>query len=1398
MFAHLVSNGSDSDDDDDNSDDGHCHPAHVDSESDSEHGPGAAVVAPVEAAGAAVVAPRLHNRLNERHSNESKLKMSLGAAKAKIRSLEDREKAYDASTNISFSQHVASTCFGNRSPDTQKIIMLRSGDIANVPLVRSANRSATHQSHREYAIASAVYGQAAGIANMIKDNPNIDLVSSSCMDDASMWVKDPASKADRESGVRSEGIRVGPERKLWIRGKKICLPFCNLAEEVFASRPCAGQHSATSVMVGCDVHSPSQALVKANAVTIIDRMKRWHVISPFGPGDNADPEGHVSAALAASDLWQTSVITRDNIGLNDNIIGYFQNQLTLKLDSGTEDYMTSATILSICCFGHSCCLTTKLVADRADQLPGKLVRMGHLHESGKISSQHAQAVETIVSRRFRFTAVTELPESFAANRSRAAAVLRLSRPAGDLSEADEQYILDIDNSSWDSLDWEHICLGPNCRAKCGGDPVTAKCMMVKAAKLSVTSYPSAPLQYRWKGVEQFAAKLWRTKKHHGIAVESHEIVWPDADVRDARKCLEALAPAAAESPDAVRHKAQVRGGMTVDFLRSDADAMQTEKLILLQSASQGFLNKCFAAEAAVTKYSQRVALLPSDTRAPPDYTLTDMRQSAIDRNWHILSGDAGIALLSEYSRYLSFESEVWEHWSMAGSDDAKYNMCLDLVIVMQDAYNRLVFKCDIPNLEIFEVCKVGEGLDFDLQRVQAIARTLKSKYDRCKFSVDRTFTLIWVTRLLFSDASCRKAHLCLRNILSVIRVTSTRVERKHLVGQELIPVKRGAALECSQLAKHVFQKLVLVSVERHRSHAYAQCLGSPATAALFSRCLTEHCCQGHSDRRSEAAASKKPNAKQPQSAMARIAGRLKVTQVRGYDMYSRSNFSDSLEGNTIFEKRKSMDLKWKALSENEKNGYKNAAAAENARVAERGNETFPEFLARMEREPVVVRSNNLKHLRERFKSVHNSLDEIVNHDVYSAGSRMHDFSHGIRPEIIETDWTRQQAHEECRRLFDYDHKPCASPSKLPRCFYPCTQLCGGICCTSTLAESAQNLTYNLYARCSRWKSEFPIMLELTSEPVKEFVLLGRLVGTGQLAMFSKLAVTHVDASPGQHAYDVAALVLSEGRALNPTAIPTTSHKFFTDFMARVSQSTGVDPCMLMDLTMRRWSFQKEAGRHFRMRLTSVHSEETLQCAVKVGVKRGRETEDDEIPFGLGKRIKTGETGFRGEGKKADPEEHASDSDSESDADQGCCSGSAADQLSNRDDVSEGDWDDAGDDDAGHIDGPGEPADDGEDALDDEPWNCVGIKSWEKAPAGARANCCHCKTRIQPNTYRLDYRFKVSLVLGDALRLHPECAEHLPLVSRERDIRFLNRATRDLRNSAKDRVMLSQVLARIGG
>jgi hypothetical protein len=794
-----------------------------------------------------------HHRRGEAQRPIAKLKFKLAsvtrlAAQWKTRAVHAAETGM-----LAFSRHVSQVCFGRCSPDDHKVLQMASGESLDVPLSHQGRRSDDYKSCLDFGLASAVRAQAEGLATLIADTSTrkVDHIISVCTaDDASMWVKDPATKADRKSGRRCEGSKV--DGKLWKRGNTVHLGVCNQCEDLFCRSHVA--LTGDSNIRGACIHVPAQVLVEANTATIRNRLTRWLSLSPSGPGETLDPDGILGRAQTSQNSWKTCVFCLDNLSLNQNIMAMEERAITMALVTGLEDESSVTTHLSLSCRGHSVVLSTKQVTDRCGDYPGSMCRMGHLHESGKISHDHRMICKELVKKRFLFFPVAELQAEAPRWEAHARHILRVTRGARDLTPEDEDFIVHIDNGCWANKSWEHYCLGPErCLAMCGGDPAKALQLMLDAQELSIGGPPQAPLKYRWKGVEQFASKLYRAHRQHNLWIDSHRALWPPSQVLRAQHAIDQLGgdDNVVDNNDTLRYKQQIRGGKTVAFLERDPHARTLEKLMILNTGVQYYLNHCFAADALVTKYTLRLQMI-DEYVAVADEDLLELRAKCIKNNLSIVSGQSACTMMDMYSEYFIFDAEVWDDWDTDNSD-AKYDTCLDLICVMQDAHHRLIFASGVPKLAVFDVCEVPEGDGFDDSKVQEIARRFRILISTCDRCVDAVFTKVWVARLLdFGSSARRQAHRALCDILSVLRTVTTLVEKKHLLGMELKPKKRGSALECATLGRAVFKACVTRSAEVHRAQAKLNCCGGdPEVVKRLMHNLTRHNISGHSDRRSE-------------------------------------------------------------------------------------------------------------------------------------------------------------------------------------------------------------------------------------------------------------------------------------------------------------------------------------------------------------------------------------------------------------------------------------------------------------------------------------------------------------------------------------------------------------------
>ena len=139
----------------------------------------------------------------------------------------------------------------------------------------------------------------------------------------------------------------------------------------------------------------------------------------------------------------------------------------------------------------------------------------------------------------------------------------------------------------------------------------------------------------------------------------------------------------------------------------------------MNTGVQEYLNRVFAADGAVTKYSERLQFIGRNhISVACDETLGDLREECIRRNLEILSGDACVILLATYTQYFQYDSDVWDDWNMG--EPLKYLTCLDMICIMQDAEYRLRFKYKLSKFELLEVCRIPEHDGYDDTKVKEI------------------------------------------------------------------------------------------------------------------------------------------------------------------------------------------------------------------------------------------------------------------------------------------------------------------------------------------------------------------------------------------------------------------------------------------------------------------------------------------------------------------------------------------------------------------------------------------------------------------------------------------------------------------------------------------------------
>ena len=1334
-------------------------------------------------AAAAAAAPAAAARRRQRggvaaHSNHTKTKLKL--AKARRNSARHESTVLRlANINVSsFSNHVASVSFGRKTPESRNVLMFANGDHVADLTSKHGNRCNDYRVARLYGSVSAAYAQAAAIDSFLHPDLNGKLLSSisiGSFDDASMWMKDPCTAAEREDGTRCEGLKL-KDGTLWKRGRNICLPVYNSTEAIITRRQLQLDNTSEQILRSAIIQSPSQVLPAANTGTIANRRRRWLAAGISGAGSYIDSQSAVSSVDYASS-WHTIVSTKDNLALNDCVIGLDEAALKVRMDSGFADNFSTPTILSLNCAGHSAVLSTKEVSARSDGLTSKLVRMGHQFENGRVTAKFNELIEQKITALFEFVPVAAMPIESQQWNYHALNVLRISSPCLDLSKSDVEFIVSIDNGDWTQPSWKHFCIGDQCL--CRGSRGSALRLMVKAGKLSVGKMESTPLEYRWKGMERFAAKTFRGRQQHDIYFIVCLEIWPPAQTQrsEAAMAMAMLANEDHNSNDSLRHKANIRGGKTVDWMQQDLNGDSLKHFLLLNVGVQGYLNKCFKADELVTKYTGLLQQVPNSLNNLSSIAkalaghVAEAGEKCISANLHILSGAAADEALSQYSAFFDFCDSSWDGWNIS-CQQQRFTTCCDLIVVMQDLFYRLQFKMDIPKLRVLSVCSLDlDDEDCDiLQAVGSIVRPLRDKAVRCDQCVDFAFSLPWIHRLMdHGPATAKQAWLALRDVASLLRVASTLVEKKHLVGQEAKPRKRGVCIAADEVGGFVFRKLIEKAAGAARDAATADCLGKHLRQ--FNRCLTELMAQGHADRRSEVAAASNDgnddDGRTQKNALGKrctnilnLDGKLKRQRVRGYDVFVRSNFSGELEGPCNFTKRKQLDAKWNLLSDVEKASYSSIAEVEDSEEEAHVNDNFVEFLARSSMMEGGKKKKSKRWRNARLRAVNRTIQDMLGHSVFDSGTALHDYGTGLKPGLIQSQLNQSEVRKAYKDLFDYDHEPVPNPPGYNKYFKPCCTQHGGYCKHDELVNRADVLSRNLYKVCQPWKSDFPVLLQIggIGGDTSEFVFLGKLFGSST-GIFSQCVFVPRD---NPDLYDCCDLQFQSG-----VHQPVTSHSVFMKVLRDAAEASEVDPTQIEQLVLRRWNFAREPITKFRARLIDIHSELHCTCARldKVKTAAAAAEEDDALPFGLGQRRQAASAADAAPPAPGPFPVMSSDTDFEA---AHYYAPSCNESVANDNDDDDADNDNGDVDDAGH-DPPGS-----DDCLDDESWNSKGIKSMEVTPAKARALCGECKRKIDPGTVRFDYRYRVSDTLGDQKRIHASCVRSLPADTRVRDRAQLKR------------------------
>ena len=648
-----------------------------------------------------------------------------------------------------------------------------------------------------------VVSHAAAHAQALKrrcSNARLALVVQS-FDDANMWVQrhDQAAKNDSTSkGRRRKGARN--------RHAPVLSTVAHLITE------------DDSPPVACQVHSPSQVLPKANWATLNDRLGRVSVQPGIGVGkklrEAADDDSMSSMFDNCS--YTCYALCKDSLITNQCVVGNLQKELERNKINGRI-----STFIDVNCLHHKACLCTKPVIQRIDagRFATVLTRVGHLQESSTFMSRFLEALDAIVDQSYKHREVDTYPlviddegrqvdlDVFARERTN---FLDISRAAQDLNEEEVKQIVLFDNGDPKSDDLVHYHHKDRCTV-CT-DAATGKQHMKSLVRKQLGSGSVVPLLYRFKHFHLANAYSLRGSHSHNLLRRAFQEMYPEKARKKA--AAEAAQAAGAAGEISLALKQALRASSVLDYFTEQPVAKFTLQASVLSTPLQAYMDMASEADRLCIKLLDAMQvgrawpLDRTDSRdADPDRDMAELEARTFELNVLFITGKLGKGVLMQYIGLLGdFASDDWQGYMANWSETDSPEILDQVVMAMAETWRRLVAAFNTPGSQhILDACHDGGKFRYDSDAIREGVNKMIGIQMACSGCLAGDFVEPLLPAL-DNPASRETAVAFIRRVVTVLRVSSSVVERHHLIGQEAKPGKaRGAAMQPATLQSHTYR-----------------------------------------------------------------------------------------------------------------------------------------------------------------------------------------------------------------------------------------------------------------------------------------------------------------------------------------------------------------------------------------------------------------------------------------------------------------------------------------------------------------------------------------------------------------------------------------------------------------
>ena len=457
-------------------------------------------------------------------------------------------------------------------------------------------------------------------------------------------------------------------------------------------------------------------------------------------------------------------------------------------------------LLDLACHHHLGALCAKPVVTRlcSGALTSCYIRLAHLLESSRTFTNYLEALDATVNEIFRYRAVLVLPPESHEHQQRSRRLLESTRVALDLSQDDINEAVSFDNSNWDDDEMTHYCT-PEC--SCHGDERAARERARNVCRRLHGNGVAVPLLYRFKHMERTAAQICRSRHHHRLLDKTLQRMYPEAARR------QAAAEAAAYQGDGdmpFNLKQGVRANKVLHFFdHQDKDRLGTRQAHLLPSPLHYYLNFCFKAECEVNTvtHALSVGMVGDD--------LAELADAAFRANAKVISGEIALEVQYRFAEVLlNWDAPVWRDLQM--SEEETYHSCLQMMCAMGEAWRRLSLVAEYDTrYRLFSACHIRGMKVYDHDHILRVVRPIQAMQVACDTCIDQEFTAKLAPVLVQRSQDSLDVHGMLCSALTILRASSSIVERAHLPSEEAKPTRsRGRAFCASSLAGHTYRRYV--------------------------------------------------------------------------------------------------------------------------------------------------------------------------------------------------------------------------------------------------------------------------------------------------------------------------------------------------------------------------------------------------------------------------------------------------------------------------------------------------------------------------------------------------------------------------------------------------------------